>query len=85
MIVDASVAVQQMVDASEQTSFETARHSLDATEIVFSYEGPQPAAFAGYRELSHEEALSIMASAAWTANPDSTYSLWSTVKSFFGY
>jgi len=45
---------------------DTARASLDGSEVVLKWSGTTPAAFAGLPTLTHAEALDLMASAEWS-------------------
>lgn len=54
-----------------ETSADTCRYSVDATETFVKYEGTQPASVAAIesksQEYTHSEILEILSSEAWTA------------------
>jgi hypothetical protein len=45
---------------------ETARESLDGSEVVLKWGGSTPAPFAGLPTLTHAEAVALMATAEWS-------------------
>ncbi len=47
----------------------TCRKSLDGTLVVLKWEGPTPAPLIAATQLTHAEALAIMATPAWS-EPD---------------
>lgn len=49
---------------------ETARASLDGSEVVLKWRGSTPDPFAGLPTLTHAEALTLMATAEWSEPHD---------------
>lgn len=65
VILPTADATQGMVDDCVQTSLGTLRQSLDGIQCVLKYHPPKPASLSAYTELTHAQALTEMAKAAW--------------------
>lgn len=69
VIINASVVPSVNFAEVKETSEDTLRWNVAATDTVVKFDGSTPSFLDGLAQYTHTEILEIMATAAWSSDP----------------
>ena len=69
-IINSSEVSSVDFDQVLQTSTDTLRYSLDGSQVLLKYEGPQPFFLLGKTEYTHEEIKTVLNGAEWKSEDE---------------